>query len=272
MKNILQVSGLNVWDSRNGEEIVKNISFSLKENSCLALVGESGSGKSMTCKAIMGLNRPWIRCSGRVEFDGHELLTLPKQQLRSLCGNRLCMILQDGMSAFDPSCVIGQHFRETLREHFGWTARQADERMVESMLTVMLKNPAELLKKYPHQLSGGMLQRAMIALALVLEPDIIIADEPTTALDTITQFEVMEQFAALQKRTSSAMIFISHDLGVVNRLADSVVVMKNGSVVEFGSLPGVFEHPQQEYTRYLVSTRHALGMRFREILRGNEPC
>jgi nickel transport system ATP-binding protein len=272
MKIILQVSGLNIWDSRNEETIVKNVSFSLKENSCLALVGESGSGKSMTCKAIMGLTRPWIRCSGRVEFNGYELLTLPKQQLRRLCGSRLCMILQDGMSAFDPSCVIGQHFRETLMEHFGWTVQQADERMVESMLTVRLKNPIELLKKYPHQLSGGMLQRAMIALALVLEPEIIIADEPTTALDTITQFEVMEQFAALQKRTSSAIIFVSHDLGVVNRLADTVVVMKNGSVVEFGSLPEVFEQPQKEYTKYLVSSRQALGIRFRQVLGGNEPC
>lgn len=272
MKDVLQVSSLNIWDSRNGEVIVKDISFSLKENSCLALVGESGSGKSMTCKAIMGLTRPWIRCVGRVEFDGLELLTLPRQQLRSLCGNRLCMILQNGMSAFDPSCVIGQHFRETLNEHFGWTSQKADEKMVESMLTVMLKNPTELLKKYPHQLSGGMLQRAMIALALVLEPDVIIADEPTTSLDTITQFEVMEQFAALQKRIHSAMIFVSHDLGIVKRLADSVVVMKNGSVVEFGALPDVFEHPQQEYTKYLVSSRQALGLRFHQVLGGNEPC
>lgn len=176
------------------------------------------------------------------------------------------MILQNGMTAFDPSCVIGVHLRETLAEHFDWSKNEAEVRMKSAMESVMLINPTEIMNKYPHQLSGGMLQRIMIALAIVLEPDIIIADEPTTALDTISQFEVVDQFINLRERIGCSMIFISHDLGVVRKIADEVLVMKNGKIIERGNTEEIFSGAKHEYTKYLVSTRMALSNNFKRIM------
>ncbi|AOY74586.1 staphylopine uptake ABC transporter ATP-binding protein CntD [Clostridium formicaceticum] len=269
---LLEVKNLKVWDTRNNEVIIKNNSFSVKENRCLAIVGESGSGKSMTCKSIMRLNKPWIEASGNVLFKGKDIFNLPNTKMRKLCGKNIAMIMQNGMSAFDPSSTIGVHLRETLWEHYGWDKKHADEAMVQSMESIMLKNPKEILKKYPHQLSGGMLQRIMIALTLVLEPDVIIADEPTTALDTITQFEVIHQFVSLRKRTKSSMIFISHDLGVVKKIADDVIVMQDGCIVESGTLSEIFKNPKNNYTRYLISTREELGNKYKKMLGGGIGC
>ncbi|MFJ8260155.1 staphylopine uptake ABC transporter ATP-binding protein CntD [Peribacillus asahii] len=264
--NILEVSNLNIWDVKTGNEIVYNSSFNLKQGSCLAIVGESGSGKSVTCRAIMRLNKSWLRQSGDILFKGENLNDIPEREMRKRRGKNLCMILQNGMSAFDPSCVIGVHLKETLVQHFGWSHNKIEEKMTNTMESVMLKNPTEIMNKYPHQLSGGMLQRIMIALALVLEPDIIIADEPTTALDTISHFEVVEEFIKLRERMGCSMIFVSHDLGVVRKIADDVLVMKDGKIVERGNIETIFSEAQHEFTKYLVSTKEALSNNFKKIM------
>ncbi|MDR9796559.1 ABC transporter ATP-binding protein [Aeribacillus pallidus] len=264
--NILEVENLQVTDMNTGQIIIYNSSFRLKKGNCLAIVGESGSGKSVTCRSIMRLNKAWIRQSGYILFKGENLNHLSEKEMRKKRGKNLCMILQNGMSAFDPSCVIGVHLRETLVEHFGWSNTEIEEKMKKAMESVMLKNPIEIMNKYPHQLSGGMLQRIMIALALVLEPDIIIADEPTTALDTISQFEVVEQFIQLRERMGCSMIFVSHDLGVVKKIADDVLVMKDGKIIERGDIQTIFSEAKHEYTRYLVSTRLTVSNHFKKIM------
>lgn len=264
--NVIEASNLKIWDSRNGEVIVNDLSFSLKEHSCLAIVGESGSGKSMTVKAISGIHKPWICCGGSILFEGRDLLKRPPRAMREIRGKKIFMIFQDGMSAFDPSCTIRSSFREILAENLGGTAQQVDVKIAAAMEKVILTDVDGLLDKYPHQLSGGMLQRVMIAIALALEPDVIIADEPTSSLDTITQFEVVNEFQRLRRENGVAMIFISHDLGVVRRLADEIVVMRKGEKVEDGPVEEVFRHPQNEYTQYLVRTRMALAENYKRLI------
>lgn len=266
MMNILDVKNLEIWDVHSGKKIIQNCSFHLKAGSCLAIVGESGSGKSVTCRAIMRLNRPSLHQTGDILFKGENMNRLSAKEMRKRRGRNLCMILQNGMTAFDPSCVVGVHLRETLAAHFNWSRKETEVTMTKAMESVMLKNPTEILNKYPHQLSGGMLQRIMIALAIVLEPDILIADEPTTALDTIAQFEVVEQFCKLRDRMGCSMIFISHDLGVVRKIADDVLVMKDGEIIERGETEAVFSKAKHEYTKYLVSTRLALSEHFRKVM------
>lgn len=268
MMNILEVNNLKIWDSSNDRVIVPNSSFHVKQGSCLAIVGESGSGKSVTCKAIMRLNKAGIRQSGDILLRGENLMELSEQEMRKKRGKQLCMILQNGMRAFDPSCVVGVHLKETLVEHFGWSRDEITTKMKYAMESVMLKDPIEVMNKYPHQLSGGTLQRVMIALAIVLEPDILIADEPTTALDTISQFEVIEQFLQLRDRMGCSMIFISHDLGIVKLMADEVLVMKEGEIVENGTTQAIFSEPQHTYTRYLLSTKQAMNQHFKRVMGG----
>ncbi|WP_027955544.1 staphylopine uptake ABC transporter ATP-binding protein CntD [Halobacillus kuroshimensis] len=265
--NLLEVRALKVWNKNDNVSIVQDSSFELKEGSCLAIVGESGSGKSVTCQAITRLNKPSLQQSGEILFKGEDLTHLSNKVMRKRRGKNICMIIQNGMSAFDPTCVVGVHLRETINEHFDWSKGKVEDRLLEAMRSVMLKHPAEILKKYPHQLSGGMLQRIMIALSIVLEPDIIIADEPTTALDTVSQYEVIEQFIKLRQNVGCSMIFVSHDLGVVRRIADEVLVMKDGAIVERGRNEDIFENPQHEYTKYLISTRRSLNDHFRRIMK-----
>ncbi|HZH58041.1 MAG TPA: ABC transporter ATP-binding protein [Metabacillus sp.] len=268
MTNILEVKNLKVWDVPSGKKIIQDSSFHLKAGSCLAIVGESGSGKSVTCRAITRLNRPSLHQSGDILLKGENINHLSEKEMRKKRGRNLCMILQNGMGAFDPTCVIGVHLRETLTEHFNWSKNEMEVKMKSAMKSVMLKNPTELMNKYPHELSGGMLQRMMIALAIVLEPDIIIADEPTTALDTISQFEVVEQFIKLRERIGCSMIFISHDLGVVRKIADEMLVMKNGEIIERGNTETIFVQAKHEYTKYLISTRLAISNHFKRIMGG----
>ncbi len=255
---ILKVTDLRIHDSRDGEEIVKGVTFKVLRGTCLAVVGESGSGKTMTCRAITGLNSNWLKNTGSIVFDGTDLGAMEPRERRKMCGKRISTIMQNGMSSFDPSSRLRVHFRETLKTNFGYSKKMADIVMLDTMRAVMLKDPEEILKKYPHQLSGGMLQRCMIALTLALGPDLIIADEPTTALDTITQFEVINQFVTLKNEMNSSMIFISHDLSVVKNIADYIVIMKDGQLVEKGSVEEIFEHPQHEYTRFLINAKRAM--------------
>ncbi|USB31761.1 ABC transporter ATP-binding protein [Paenibacillus sp. YPG26] len=267
-KNILEVSNLQILDSLTGKKLVHDSTFQLAHGSCLGIVGESGSGKSLTCRAISRLNKAGLRQSGGIRLGEVQLAELSEREMRNIRGRQICMIVQNGMRAFDPSSVIGVHLRETLTRHFGWSRAEIITRMKASMESVMLKDPISVMNSYPHQLSGGMLQRVMIALALVMEPDVIIADEPTTALDTLSQFEVIEQFVQLRARIGSSVIFVTHDLGIVRKIADEVIVMKDGIIVEQGPTHDIFARPKHEYTRCLVSTRAALNQHFKEIMGG----
>jgi nickel transport system ATP-binding protein len=270
MTVLLEVKDLKVRERSSGIPIVKSSSFQLHKGSCLAIVGESGSGKSVTCKSILKLNKPSLQQTGEILFNGEDLGLLSEKEMRKRRGRNICMIMQNGMSSFDPSCVVGVHLMETLAEHFDWSKSKMAEKLAKAMESVKLSRPREILNKYPHQLSGGMLQRLMISLAIVMEPDLIIADEPTTALDAISQFEAVEQFIQLQENLGSSMIFISHDLAVVKKIADNILVMKDGVIVERGKADHVFSEPQHEYTQFLIQARRTLSDHFRRIIEGEE--
>lgn len=267
--NALEVDLLKIWDGRTGRILVPDSSFRLRQGECLAIVGESGSGKSLTCRALMRLNRSGICQSGNIVLNGINLSQLTEKEMRKVRGRRLCMIMQNGMRAFDPSRPVGAHLRETLAEHDHGSRGEMTEKIKQALESVSLKDPLAVMNRYPHELSGGMLQRVMIALAIVLEPDIIIADEPTTALDTVTQFEVVEQFVQLRSRIGSSMIIVSHDLGVVRRIADEVLVMKDGEIVEQGKTGDILSSAQHPYTRYLVSSKLALNNHFLRLMGGD---
>ena len=268
MANIIDVKNLRVWDNRDGEVLVDGVSFYIPEGKCLAIVGESGSGKSMTVKAISGIHKRWIETSGSIDYMGYNLLELKGEKYRQLRGSDIYMIFQDGMSAFDPSVTLIKTMREIYMENRQCTKAEADKVIYESARKVRLRDPEKLLDKYPHQLSGGMLQRIMIAMALALNPRIIIADEPTTALDTITQYEIVNEFLRLKEEYGNTMIFISHDLGLARKLADYIVVMQNGKLVEEGLTEEIFGGAKMEYTRYLIDTRKALGDNYRRLFGG----
>ncbi|NCB23179.1 MAG: ABC transporter ATP-binding protein [Deltaproteobacteria bacterium] len=266
MSTVLDVRDLRVVQRVDGQPLVHGVSFALAAGACLGIVGESGSGKTLTCRSIMGLLPPTLAGEGRAVFSGIDLVHAPAEQLRQIRGSKIAMVLQQPMTAFDPLYTMGAQFRETLAAHGAYSAPQADALAVAMFGRVRLDAPHEILRSYPHELSGGMLQRCMIALALALEPQLIIADEPTTALDAETQFEVVQRFQELRAQCNTAMIFVSHDLGVVQRLADTVLVMKDGRSVEYGPAETVFNAPQHEYTQYLIRTRLALTRGFESML------
>lgn len=259
---ILELKNVVVEDPRSNEVIVHGSSFIVRKNTCLSIVGESGSGKSMTTKAILGLTNPWLKISGTAKYKGKNLIGLKQSELRKIRGKNICMIPQDAMTSFDPLYTIGYQMIETFVENLGISKEESKKLAIESLDKMLINNPEEVIKKYPHQLSGGMLQRCMIAIAIAMKPDIIIADEPTTALDSINQREVVEEFKRLRDVTGTSLIFISHDLGVVQSLADDILVMKNGECVEYGTAKKIFENPQHEYTKYLIDTRVSLTESF----------
>ena len=259
---ILELENVVVKDPRSNEVIVHGSSFVVSKNKCLSIVGESGSGKSMTTKAILGLTNPWLKISGTAKYKDKNLIGLKQSELRKIRGKNICMIPQDAMTSFDPLYTIGYQMIETFVENLGISKEESKKLAIESLDKMLINNPEEVIKKYPHQLSGGMLQRCMIAIAIAMKPDIIIADEPTTALDSINQREVVEEFKRLRDVTGTSLIFISHDLGVVQSLADDILVMKNGECVEYGTAKKIFENPQHEYTKYLIDTRVSLTESF----------
>lgn len=270
--NILKVTGLTILDERTGDTLVKDSSFQLKKGTCLAIAGESGSGKSLTCRALMRLNQPGLKETGTILFKGEDISLFTKKEMRKKRGREIYMIMQNGMTAFDPSSVIGVHLKQAAAEHFDWSAEETERKLHWALESVLLKNPGEVMNHYPHQLSGGMMQRVMIALALVLEPDLIIADEPTTALDAITQYEVMNELSRLRERIGCSMIFVSHDLAMVRKIADELLVMKEGEIVECGTVESVFRKPKNDYTSYLISTRQALSDHFTSLMGSREQC
>ena len=272
MSAILKVENLNVTlhHRRASKKLVENVSFEVRPGECLGILGESGSGKSMTVKSVLGLLDKNFQVSGSAIFDGQDLLKESKEELRRLRGSRITMVLQNPMTCFDPLYRIGNQMAETFATHTSWNAQEIRTRSLEILEQMRIRNGEEVLEKYPHQLSGGMLQRIMIGIAMALQPELLIADEPTTAIDAITQYEILEEFIRIKKQKNTAMLFITHDLGAISRVADRILVMNSGHVVDSGSFDHILKHADDPYTRMLVEKRSAVMHRYRQILHGKE--
>ncbi len=237
------------------------VSFDVPENTTIALVGESGSGKSVTAMSILNLLPDNAERSGAISFQGRDMLATPLAELQKLRGKEIACIFQDPMTSLNPVFTVGQQICEPLVKHLGLSARQAMTRAEALLNEVGMPEPKRRLSAYPHQLSGGQQQRVMIAMALACEPKLLIADEPTTALDVTIQRQIMELLAGLKARHQMSMLFISHDLGVVGEIADHVVVMRQGTVREQGAVAGIFAEPKDSYTKALLACRPTLEQR-----------
>jgi peptide/nickel transport system ATP-binding protein len=254
---LLEIHDLRVrFQTRDGTvRAVDGASLSVDRGSTLGIVGESGSGKSVTALTVMGLTRlPNATVEGRVLLDGVDLLALNPDEMRGIRGSRVAMIFQDPMSSLHPLYKVGWQIVEAIRAHEDVPRAQARRRAVEALEQVGIPSAAERMDSYPHELSGGMRQRAMIAMALVLDPDVLIADEPTTALDVTVQAQILDLIRALQKERGTAVALITHDLGVVAETADDVAVMYAGRVVERGPLEAVLDTPEHPYTWGLLQS------------------
>jgi len=265
--NHLQVS---LRGKKRNTDLVKGVSFSVKQGECLGILGESGSGKSMSIKAAMGLLDKNFVVSGSVKFQGDELVGKNAEQLRRLRGGQVGIVLQNPITCFDPLYRIGNQIAETFAAHQKWDAGEIKERSIEMLDKMQIRNPEEALEKYPHQLSGGMLQRIMIGIAMSMEPSLLIADEPTTAIDAITQFDILNEFAVIKQKHKTAMIFISHDLNAVSQIADKIVVLNQGTVVDQGDFHHIIHHAADPYTRLLIEKRTDVMRKYRQALEGGE--
>ncbi len=253
---LLSVEYLSVhFHTREGVvRAVDDVSFSVEPGQVLGIVGESGSGKSVACYSLLGLipMPPGRIESGRAVFDGTDLLDLSEKQLRAVRGRRISMVFQDPMTSLNPYMRIGDQLVESLRQHHRVDKKVARERAILSLEEVGIREARQRIDNYPHEFSGGMRQRVMIAMALITEPELLIADEPTTALDVTVQAQILELIKELQRRRNLTVVFISHDLGVVAGLADHILVMKSGQVVEAGPPRQIFRAPEHPYTRQLI--------------------
>jgi oligopeptide transport system ATP-binding protein len=270
MKPLLEVRNLEVSFQSAGGEVraVRGVSFQLKEGETLAIVGESGSGKSVTALSLMRLlPEPPARIrSGEVIFDGSDLLRLPKRELYKIRGAKIGMIFQDPMTSLNPTMTVGGQIIEGMRWHLRVSTEEARKQAKEMLQKVGIPQPEKRLGQYPHEFSGGMRQRVMIAMALAVRPKILIADEPTTALDVTIQAQILALIRELQEETGTSVILITHDLGVVAETADRVAVMYGGKIVETGKVDELFREPRHPYTWGLLSSIPRLNMpRDREL-------
>jgi peptide/nickel transport system ATP-binding protein len=240
---------------------VDGVSFEVMPRETVGIVGESGCGKSVTSLSIMRLIRPpgVIERGSRVEFDSRNLLELPEREMRKIRGNRIAMIFQEPMTSLNPVFTVGEQIAEVARVHANASRREAWDRAVEMLQLTGIPAPTQRAKEYPHQLSGGMRQRVMIAMALVMNPALLIADEPTTALDVTIQAQILELLQQIQERFAMAIILITHDLGVVAEMAQRVLVMYAGEIVEQASVGELFAHPHHPYTEGLLAAMPTLG-------------
>ncbi|MCG2593506.1 ATP-binding cassette domain-containing protein [Ramlibacter sp. XY19] len=251
---LLRVDDLSVrFQVPEGEvNAVNGISFTLEKGQTFGIVGESGSGKSQTMLALMGLLSGNGRAGGHAWYQGEDLLALTPQKLNKIRGNRIAMIFQDPMTALNPYLTVERQMTEVLELHKGLTRRSARTLAIQTLESVSIPDAARRITMYPHEFSGGMRQRIMIAMALLCQPDLLIADEPTTALDVTVQAQTMQLMRDLQREYGTAIILITHDLGVVAGLCDQVMVMYGGRIMEEGSADNIFYHPTHPYTRGLL--------------------
>ena len=246
------------FDRQEPFTAVDKFCLQMDRGEIVGIVGESGSGKSMTAHALMGLiRRSAVSVSGSAVFEGTDLLTLSRGELRQYQGRDLSIIFQEPMTSLNPTMRIGRQVEESLRIHGRLPQAERKAHALDAMVLAGLPDPEGVYRQYPHQLSGGMRQRVMIASALVLRPRLLIADEPTTALDVTIQAQILETLKDINRREGTAILFISHDLGVVKALCSRVVVMKQGKIVESGPVDEVFYHPREDYTKLLISSRPA---------------
>lgn len=258
MKKILDVKNLEVsFDTYAGEvQSVRGVSFDLYEGETIAIVGESGCGKSVTAKSIMRLNpEPPARFkNGEIIFDGEDIIKKTEKEMTNIRGKKISMIFQDPMTSLNPTMTVGKQILEGLRKHQNVSAEEGKKRAIEMLKLVQIPNPEKRVNEYPHEFSGGMRQRAMIAIALVCNPKLLIADEPTTALDVTIQAQIIDVMKDLQKKISTSIIMITHDLGVVADIAERIVVMYGGKIVERGSTNDIFYNPRHAYTWGLLKS------------------
>ena len=253
---ILSVKNLQIsFKTFAGEvQAIRGVSFDLHKGETLAIVGESGSGKTVTTRSIMGLlSKNAIIKSGEVLFNGDNLLQYKERQMRDIRGTQIAMIFQDPMTSLNPTLTIGQQIMEILTKQRGMSKSEAIEETIELLTLCGIRDPEARLKQYPHQFSGGQRQRIVIAIALAGDPEILIADEPTTALDVTIQAQIIELLEEIQRQKGMSIIFITHDLGVVANVADRVAVMYAGKIVEIGGVDDIYYHPQHPYTWGLLS-------------------
>lgn len=268
-EKVLTVEDLHVSFTTFGGEVqaLRGVSFELYKGETLAIVGESGCGKSVTANTIMGLipQPPGLIKSGSVWFKGKDLTKLNKARLRKIQGVDISMIFQDPMTALNPTLQIGEQLTEGFRTHHKVSKADARKKAIDMLELVGIPNPEERLKQFPHQFSGGMRQRIVIAIALICEPELLIADEPTTALDVTIQAQILELFEEIQEKTSVSIILITHDLGVVAKIADRIAVMYAGKVIEIGDKREIFYTPQHPYTKGLLNSVPRLDLKEEEL-------
>lgn len=276
MKPVLELQDLQVTLHQRKQQIplVRGVSFSVAPGECLGILGESGSGKSMSIKAAMGLLDRNFQVSGSARLQGEELLGKSAEELRRLRGGKVGIVLQNPMTCFDPLYRIGAQIAETFAAHMDWSAAEIRQRSLALLEKMRIRNPEEVVEKYPHQLSGGMLQRIMIGIATAMTPELLIADEPTTAIDAITQFEILDELVRIKQTHQVAMLFISHDLSAISRIADRIVVLNQGQVADRGDFSYILHHAEDPYTRLLVEKRAAVMHRYRAALqqKGAQVC
>ncbi|TKD71896.1 ABC transporter ATP-binding protein [Pseudalkalibacillus hwajinpoensis] len=270
MEKILEVNDLHVsFDTFAGEvKAVRGVNFHLNKGETLAIVGESGSGKSVTSKAVMGLipNPPGRIKQGEIKFGDRDLAQLPEKEMQKIRGSEISMIFQDPMTSLNPTMTIGKQIMEGLIKHQNMSNSEAKERAIELLKLVGIPNAEGRVTEYPHQFSGGMRQRVVIAIALACNPRVLIADEPTTALDVTIQAQILELLNDLQEKMGTSIIFITHDLGVVANIADRVAVMYAGKIVETGTVDEIFYNPQHPYTWGLLGSMPSLDSTDEELI------
>lgn len=269
MSNLLELDDLRVSFFTPAGEVkaVNGVSYTLREGEVLGIVGESGSGKSVSAGAIMKLLTPPGKVvGGRVMFDGKDIGSLPEREMRKVRGKDVAMIFQDPMTSLNPVYTIGNQLVETITHHTNLSPKEARKRALEMLEMVGINNPAKRVRQYPHEFSGGMRQRVMIAMALSCQPKLLIADEPTTALDVTIQAQILDLIKKLRAETGAAVMLITHDLGIVSDICDRVIVMYAGKIVETGSIDDIFYRPSHPYTRGLLGCLPKLTDDTRETL------
>ncbi|WP_144461337.1 ABC transporter ATP-binding protein [Siminovitchia fortis] len=264
MKNVLEVKDLHVSFHTHAGEVkaVRGVNFNVGQGETVAIVGESGCGKSVTAKSIMKLlpSPPVQYKQGSIEFQGKNLLEVSEKEMQRIRGNQISMIFQDPMTSLNPTSKVGSQIMEAILKHNDINKKAAIEKAIDMLKLVGIPQPDKRVNQYPHEFSGGMRQRAMIAMALACNPRLLIADEPTTALDVTIQAQILELMKKIQKETGTSIILITHDLGVVAEVADRVVVMYAGQVVETGTVKELFANPQHPYTMGLLNSIPRLDM------------
>ena len=257
MSELFEIDNLQItFDTKRGPlQAVRGVSLSIRKGESVGIVGESGSGKTVMSRAAMGLLRGRkVQRTGSVKIEGEELLTLSNEQIRNFWGLRIAMIFQDPMTALNPVRKVGSQFAESLVKRMNMSKDEAAKRTLELLALVKMPEPEKAIQKYPHQLSGGMRQRVMIAMAIACDPELLFADEPTTALDVTVQAQVLELLSELRERLGMAMVIVTHDLGVVAGHTDKIAVMYGGEIVEMASTPDLFANTKMPYTEALMES------------------